>query len=187
MRDAERVLDDYFVIAGQAGDQRALAALFRRWNKKLIAHGWRLTGDADMAREAAQEAWIDIVRGIATLQDARAFSAWAYRIVTRRCAKQIQAVRARRKFTADAANEPPSQATDEGLDADAANLRTAISGLAPDHRATVALFYFEEMSVAEVAVALDVPAGTVKTRLMHARNKLREILKGEPTCVTSNG
>ena len=55
----------------------------------------------------------------------------------------------------------------------------AIAALPPDQQAAVALFYLEEMSVAEVAVALDVPAGTVKTRLMHARRSLRETLQGE--------
>jgi RNA polymerase sigma factor (sigma-70 family) len=51
--------------------------------------------------------------------------------------------------------------------------------LPPDQGSAVALFYLEEMSVAEVAVALNVPAGTVKTRLMHARRKLRAALEGD--------
>ena len=55
----------------------------------------------------------------------------------------------------------------------------AIAALPPDHGSAVALFYLEEMSVAEVAVALNVPAGTVKTRLMHARRKLRAALEGD--------
>lgn len=45
--------------------------------------------------------------------------------------------------------------------------------------AALGLFYLEEMSVAEVAVVLEVPVGTVKTRLMHARRKLREQLEGD--------
>ena len=186
MRSVQTILDEYLVLDIQSGGQRATTALFRRWNKKLVAHGWRLTGDTDLAREAAQDAWIDIFRGLATLQDARAFPAWAYRIVTRRCAKQIRAVQARRKLTAEVANEAQRRSTEKSLDVDVPKLRTAVSRLAPEQRAAVALFYFDEMSVAEVAVALDVPAGTVKTRLMHARHKLRELLKGEPTCVTSN-
>jgi RNA polymerase sigma-70 factor (ECF subfamily) len=58
-------------------------------------------------------------------------------------------------------------------------LRAAIAKLPPEQRAAVALFHFEELSVAEVAVALHVPVGTVKTRLMHARLKLRAALQGE--------
>jgi RNA polymerase sigma-70 factor (ECF subfamily) len=46
-------------------------------------------------------------------------------------------------------------------------------------RVALALFYIEELSVAEIAIATDVPPGTVKTRLMHARRKIRAILEGE--------
>jgi RNA polymerase sigma-70 factor (ECF subfamily) len=63
--------------------------------------------------------------------------------------------------------------------ADAEPLARAITGLPPEQRATVALFYIEDFSVAEIAAAMSVPAGTVKTRLMHARTKLRTALKGE--------
>ena len=62
---------------------------------------------------------------------------------------------------------------------DAAKVRAAIAALPRDQAATVALFYLEDLSVGEVATALDVPVGTVKTRLMHARRKLRDLLEGE--------
>jgi len=58
-------------------------------------------------------------------------------------------------------------------------LHAAICDLPPAQRAAIALFHFEEMSVAETAVALDVPAGTIKTRLMHARRTLRAVLEGD--------
>jgi RNA polymerase sigma-70 factor (ECF subfamily) len=66
---------------------------------------------------------------------------------------------------------------EEWLEANA--LRAAIDKLPADQRAAIALYHFEELSVAEVAVALHVPVGTVKTRLMHARHKLRAALQGE--------
>ena len=58
-------------------------------------------------------------------------------------------------------------------------MRAAIAACRPRRRATVALFYLEDLGVAEVATALDVPVGTVKTRLMHARTKLRALLGDE--------
>ena len=58
-------------------------------------------------------------------------------------------------------------------------LRKALEKLPEGHRAAVGLFYLEEMSVAEVAIALDIPMGTVKTRLMHARKKLRMTIEGD--------
>lgn len=86
---ADRATDSWLVVPAQAGDRRALDRLIARWHRRLVAHGWRLTGDRAMAEEAVQSAWIDIVRGLHGLRDERAFPAWAYRIVTRKTAAAI--------------------------------------------------------------------------------------------------
>lgn len=165
-RNVSRVLDEYLVASARGGDTGAFAMLFERWNPRLTAHAWRLLGHADDAREAAQAGWAEIAQGLRRLRDERAFPAWAYRIVSRRCARAVaRAVRERGAL----GDEPSCPAADPGE-------RIA----AAEGRAAVALFYFEELSVGEVAVALDVPVGTVKTRLMHARRKLRAALEGDP-------
>jgi RNA polymerase sigma-70 factor (ECF subfamily) len=64
---------------------------------------------------------------------------------------------------------------------DAARLARAIACLPPDQAAAIALFYLEDLTVAEIAVALATPPGTVKTRLMHAREKLRRSLNLKET------
>ena len=177
-RKTARILDEYLLVSARAGDRKAFELLARRWQKKLFAHAWRLLGERESARDAVQEGWLEIVRSLHRLRDERAFPAWAYRIVSRRCARQIgSAVRRRRLATAIEDEDGEKPAADEGPDRD--RLRAAVRALPEEQRAAVALFHFEELSVAEVAVALDVPAGTVKTRLMHARRKLRAALGGE--------
>jgi len=177
-RNVSRVLDEYLVASARGGDTGAFAMLFERWNPRLTAHAWRLLGHADDAREAAQAGWAEIAQGLRRLRDERAFPAWAYRIVSRRCARAIaRAVRERGTL----GDEPSCPAADPGERIAAAEVRAAVRALPPDQRAAVALFYFEELSVGEVAVALDVPVGTVKTRLMHARRKLRAALEGDQT------
>lgn len=176
---AARILDEYLVAAARTGDRRAFGLLAERWHGKLVGHAWRLTGDPDMARDAAQGAWVEIVRGLHRLADERAFPAWAYRIVSRRCAKQIGAAVRRRELEAKVTAEPQADAAGPEEAIDSARLRSAIARLPVEQRSAIALFYLEEMSVAEVAVALDVPTGTVKTRLMHARRKLRDAMEGE--------
>lgn len=57
-----RLLDEYPVVAARGEDRRAFADLVRRWQRKLIAHAWRLTGDDDAARDAVQAAWLEIAR-----------------------------------------------------------------------------------------------------------------------------
>jgi RNA polymerase sigma factor (sigma-70 family) len=177
--NASRVLDGYLFASIRAGDRKAFELLARRWQKKLLAHAWRLLGgDVEAAREAVQEGWVEIVKGLSGLRDERAFPAWAYRIVSRRCARQIDAaVRQRRIVTQVDIEASEESSQDAGPDED--RLRHAIRALPAEQRAAIALFHFEEMSIAEVAVALDVPAGTVKTRLMHARRKLRDALGGD--------
>jgi RNA polymerase sigma-70 factor (ECF subfamily) len=176
---AARLLDEYLVVGAKTGDRKAFALLAERWHGKLVAHAWRLTGDRESARDAAQAAWVEIVRGLGRLQDERAFPAWALRIVSRRCARQIGGVVRARRLEEALPAVPQAEGADPDAPIEANRLRSAIATLPADQRAAIALFYLEEMSVAEVAVALDVPAGTVKTRLMHARRKLREALEGD--------
>ncbi len=88
-RDRERILDAYLVASARLGDREALGALVRRWNGKLLAHAWRLLRDREGAKDAVQESWTEMVRGLSRLREEGAFAAWAYRIVSRRCARQI--------------------------------------------------------------------------------------------------
>lgn len=178
-----RVLDEYLVMAAAAGERRAFEDLARRWHRKLVAHAWRLTGDGDAARDAAQAGWVEIARGIGGLRDERTFPAWAYRIVSRRCAGFIADRQKERTLARAVAAEPEPVADAPDWRADhrpeIERLHAAIRDLPPAQRAAIALFHFEEMTIAETAVALDVPAGTIKTRLMHARRTLRAVLEGD--------
>jgi len=178
-RDKERILDAYLVASARLGDREALGILVRRWNGKLLAHAWRLLRDQDGAKDAVQESWAEMLRGLSRLRDDGAFAAWAYRIVSRRCARHIRRMRGERQLVDEMAASPLEECVAEPTSVDVEAVQRAINKLPREQQAAVALFYGEDMSVAEVAVALDVPAGTVKTRLMHARRKLRSVLEGD--------
>ncbi|HYI64724.1 MAG TPA: sigma-70 family RNA polymerase sigma factor [Allosphingosinicella sp.] len=178
-RDRERILDAYLVASARLGDREALGALARRWNGKFIAHAWRLLRDREGAKDAVQESWAEIMRGLSCLRDDGAFAAWAYRIVSRRCARHIGRIQGERRLAEEVAAPPAKDGLSEPSSLDVEAARAAIRTLPAGQQAAIALFYLEDMSVAEVAVALDVPAGTVKTRLMHARRKLRSALEGD--------
>ena len=173
-----RLLEEYLIAGARMGDRDAIGRLAELRGPKLFAHAMRLLGDRADAEDAVQDAWVEILRGLKSLRDDRAFPAWAYRIVTRRAAKLIGSKMRARDV---AATVPMDETVPESGPAahDAATVRRAIAALPPDQGSTIALFYLEEMSVAEVALALDVPPGTVKTRLMHARTKLHAALKGD--------
>ncbi len=175
-RDAARILDEYLAASARAGGRDAFDRLARRWQPKLVAHAYRLSGDRETASDAVQESWADIVRGLPRLQDAAAFPAWAYRIVTRRVADQIKGRQRERTFTVRYAAEPAAQSLSSAAieaQADRSPLVRAIEALPQDQRAAVALFYLEEFTISEIAIALSAPVGTIKTRLSTARRKLR--------------
>ncbi len=179
MDQTDRATDGWLVVAAQAGDRRALERLVVRWHRRLVAHGWRLTGDRALAEEAVQAAWIDIMRGLSGLRDERAFPAWAYRIVTRKTGAAIGERIAGRALATALEDAPVPAPPDPDASAERSDLRRAVTALAPGHRAAVALHYFEGLSIAETAVALGIPAGTVKTRLLHARARLKTQLEGD--------
>jgi RNA polymerase sigma-70 factor (ECF subfamily) len=181
-RESERIYDEFLVAAAVTGDQAALSRLVVRWQPRLTRHAWRLLGDPERAKDMAQEAWVDILRGLARLDDVAAFPAWAYRIVTRRCQREFHRT-GRGAFEVESdESESRARAPESASGEFAAELSIAmgaIGTLPGPQRAALALFYIEGLSVAEIAVATDVPPGTVKTRLMHARRKVRALLEGE--------
>ena len=179
MRNRARVLEEYAVMQARAGEQRGFAQLVKLRGPKLLAHATRLLGHREDARDVVQDAWVDILNGLSGMREPRAFAAWSTRIVTRRCARYINGQIKRRELGAELWSEAQILPEVSHHDDNQARIiREAIAALPAAQSATIALFYLEEMSVAEVAIALDIPMGTVKTRLMHARENLKHALKG---------
>jgi RNA polymerase sigma-70 factor (ECF subfamily) len=174
-RTPERVFDEYVVVLAQGGDREALERLAHRWRPRHYAHARRLLRRSDAAADAVQEAWVGILRGLALLQDPARFPAWSYSIVTRRC-RDLQRRGARAPSEELSAEFPDPATPDPGA---AQDLRRAMEALGPDQRAALALFYRDGFTAAEIAEALAIPEGTVKTRLFHARRLLRAHLQGE--------
>ena len=177
MRTREEVVDDLLVLAAQAGDAAAFERLATRWHPRLFRHARRLTGDADGARDAAQEAWVAIVRSLRRLRDPAMFGPWALRITGRRCADWI-AHRRQARARAAASGPPAEPASQPGPDTvDLLRVRDALRRVDRSDRLLLAMFYLEGFSVAEIAHACSVPPGTVKSRLFHARERLRAALE----------
>jgi RNA polymerase sigma factor (sigma-70 family) len=181
-RHPDRIYDEYLASAARAGDRPAWERLVARWQPRLFRHAWRLTGQAESARDAVQDAWIEIMRGLHRLDDVAAFPAWALRIVTRRCQRRFHREQREREVGQASLpdDEPTSTDTTAGEFAvDLDRVLAAMQSLPASQRAALALFHLEHLSVGEIALALDVAPGTVKTRLMHARRRIRAQLEGE--------
>jgi RNA polymerase sigma-70 factor (ECF subfamily) len=173
-RQLRAALDAYQVGLAAEGDAQAFDLLYRRWHPQLLRFAHRLTGNADEARDVMQEAALTIARDIHKLREPERFSAWAYTIVRRRAADHIdRSVRARKIVS-----EVPDLETELGPDTKI-SLRQALAHLPETDRLMLTLFYVEGLRGTEIAAALGIPLGTVKSRLFTARQKLKTIYEAE--------
>ncbi len=185
-RNAQQIALELLILRCQDGERSAWRLLIGQWHPRLLAHARRLINRPDAADDVVQDAWIAITRGLSRLDDPAAFRAWAYRIVSHKCADRIRQWKRDRKLeqSPNAVN-PASPAHDpsmaEASDDDEAHLRHAIRALPPELHAVVAMHYREGMSLAEIAYALGIPTGTVKSRLFTARKRLAESLESYET------
>jgi RNA polymerase sigma-70 factor (ECF subfamily) len=157
------------VLRAQSGDREAFDALLREIAPPLLRYVARVTGDAALAEDAVQETLIAIVRKIAWLHDASLFRPWAYRIASR---EAFRLLRKSRRFT-----EPVEELPFVEQHADPwqrERLLASLDRLSPASRAVVMLHYLEEMPLADVAAVLELPLGTVKSRLSYGLVQLRK-------------
>jgi RNA polymerase sigma-70 factor (ECF subfamily) len=177
-RAHERVIDELLVIRCQAGDREFFELLVRRWQHRLWRYARRLTGSEDAAWDVVQETWMVILRQIRRLSDPAWFAAWVYRIVRNKCADHCRSA-SRQRGLVDAVAESQT-ADDEPLRDDSCDaVAAAVRRLPRDCQELLMLRYGEDLNILELAAVLGIPAGTVKSRLYHAREQLRRILKGE--------
>jgi len=175
VRDFDRVSEEYLTVLAQERDPEAFESLYQRTHSCLLRYAQFLIDDAHEAADVVQEAWISIHRGLPHLRDPAAFRAWSFRVVNRRCADHIRKKQRRRQVESQArdASDGPDQQETSGEEL---RLRELVAGLPPDRRGLIELVYHENLSLPEVSVALDIPVGTVKSRLHHTRELLKQRL-----------
>lgn len=178
-RGLQNALDEYLILLAQAGSREAIDRLAVRWTPRLLAFAARSTNNAEAAKDVVQETWESALRGMGQLEDPARFPAWIYTIAARKCTDVL-----RTKYRGQRITTAMEQhvATEAHLPSDGdahLDLATALKRLPQEQRIAVALFYGEDMSVAEIAVITGVPPGTVKSRLSAARLALRKHMEGE--------
>ena len=178
-KQPERIFDEWLVLRCQGGDAEALEQLVRRWQPRLRRHAWRLLQGDDVVVDILQEAWLAIVRGLGRLEDPASFPKWAYRIVSNKCADYARRQQRHRQAVQELASDHSQRRDDreETENQDAVDLlRVAMRRMNGDRLAILSMFYQEDMSLAQISHAMNIPVGTVKSRLFHARRELREAM-----------
>ncbi|MEZ4454222.1 MAG: sigma-70 family RNA polymerase sigma factor [Nannocystaceae bacterium] len=170
---------DLVVLAGQGRDARAFPELILRHQGKVRALLFRLAGNHSLADDLAQEAFLRAYRSLAGFEGRARFSTWIYRIaynvyLNHRARTRVHAALPRSFESVAAAPESAMSPSRFDLRCD---LEAALLTLAEHYRSVIALYYLEDASYSEIAEILDIPIGTVRTRLRRAKELLRESMQ----------
>ena len=161
----------------RAGSADAIESLVRRHWDSAHRAAFLIVHDAAAAEDIAQEAMLAAVRSIDGFDRRRPFRPWLHRIVVNRSLDWLRARARRPEVSADLAGETEAPAA--GSDALSDELMRALGQLDPDQRALIVMRHLLGYRSAELARMLDLPAGTVRTRLARALTRLRELLDAE--------
>ena len=170
------------------GDINAFETLVKEYEKNVYNLALRMTGNSEDAADMSQEAFIKAYNSLSSFRGDSKFSVWLYRIVSNVCLDYLRS-RTRKPTVSlstenddgddvelDIADETqsPELLLDRSLTRDA--VRRGLASLPPDHREILLLREIQGLSYEEIAAALDLEAGTVKSRIFRARKKLSSFL-----------
>ncbi|WP_286673223.1 RNA polymerase sigma factor [Lysobacter capsici] len=160
----------------QLGERAAFDDLIRRWSGSLHRYALKLTDDPELADDLTQEVWLRALQGLGKLRDAAQFRAWLFGIAHRTFMDRLRSRYAMPVDTGiDLEELAATDAIGDDEDLDRA-LAIGMASLPIVEREVLTLFYLEELSMADIATALGIPVGTVKSRLFRARALLRHYI-----------
>lgn len=170
----------WLVLRAQAGDRAALEALLAHADGLLRPYATLMLSDADAAEDVLQDVLLLVYRKLATLREPRAFAAWARRIASREIFRALRGQRAHDQIHDELPPDLPDGAEPpEPPDGLLQRLPQLLQRVSPASRAVLALHYIDDLSLDETAAVLDLPMGTVKSRLAYGLATLRRVLAGE--------
>ncbi len=183
--------DNELVDRFKAGDTHAFSHIVRRYQDRVYSLCKRWMGDAAVAEEVAQDVFIALYRSLARFRGESSLSTWIYRVAVNHC-KNKRLYRNRRRMDRHEPLEgrerddaPQRQFAAPGRGTDARTERSqaeqlihqALEVLSEEHRQVIVLRDIQDLDYHEIAEILDLPRGTVKSRLHRARTELARVLR----------
>ena len=179
--------EQHLVDAARRGDEGAFESLVRLYEKRVFALANRMCGNSEDAAEAAQEAFLAAWQGLRFFRGDSSFSTWLYRLTANACVDLLRREGRHRAATGPSLDDgelnrdvPDVTALSPQEEAERRELRAQIEeglrALSPEHRQVLILQEMHQLSYDEIADALDLDVGTVKSRISRGRKQLRNFL-----------
>lgn len=172
--------DEHLMHACQQGRMEAFTTLVERYHSPLLGYLYRLSGrDRPLAEDLVQETFLRVVAAIHQYRFPRPFKPWLYAIATNLVRDHYKKAESRYNETAVSdswRDDAPSPAEAVLMQDETHRIEVALLHLPLTHRETIILRYYQDLSLQEIADVLQIPTGTVKSRLSIGLKRLKELL-----------
>lgn len=177
----EQIQSELLVLRYLGGDSPAFDELVGLWERPLFYYIRRLVDTEEDAWDVMQEVWLKVSRKVRRLRDLTAFPAWLYKLAHN---SAIDHLRKNPSFNPlpegeEVSDNPGDEGSTLSLNLDAKELHWGLDQLSHHHREVLLLHFLGGFSLAEISDITNIPVGTVKSRIYHAKKTLREILEQE--------
>lgn len=181
MAESKSTDEGELIRRARAGEPQAFQQIARQHSEPLLCCALTLCRDRQFAEDIAQETLLEAWRSLGKFDGRCRFSTWMYGILRHRYLKARR--RVSRRVAADSPSDDLSSMTPSPADPsrdsqraeDADCVRKAVAALPDEHRQVIELRFFAEAKLDDISAALDIPLGTVKSRLHHGLEKLRQL------------
>lgn len=181
MKKSTNISDASLVVEYQNGNKRVFPLLVKRWHKPFCKFAFFYVKDADVAKDIAQESWVMIMNKISGLKEPEKFKSWAISIVNRKSLDWLRKTNREKAKLYIYFDENKKKGLNESLDDEEVKVREqllmGISKLSFNQQEVIQLFYREGFSLKEISQIMSSSVSVTKSRLFHAREKLKTILK----------
>jgi len=180
LTEKQKIYYELLVMRCQRGQADAFCELVRAWEKRLFYYIRRLVDEEQDAWQILQDTWVKVLSGIKKLREPKKLPSWLYKIARNTALGYL-----RKKYKRQALFEPDANvqniedtANNITFD-DAQQVHFGLGKISLHHREILTLFFLQDLAVEEIAEVLGIPAGTVKSRLYHAKRALKAVLEKE--------
>jgi len=171
-------LDIQLIDRYLSGDVEAFNELMAAHEDRVFAISLRMLRNREMALDATQDTFLTVFRKVDRYKAKAAFSTWLYRVAVNTCYDHLRRQKRKRTDALPEFHDAPDPSTDDLLRAVEVrpDIEEALSNLSPEFRAAVVLVDLQGMSLEQASDTLEVPTGTIKSRLFRARKHLSQSL-----------
>jgi len=172
---------------GLPGSQRNVQKLVEAHYASLYRYAYRLTGAAADAEDLTQEAFCKAQLNLSQLRDMNRARSWLFSILRNAYLHRVRAAKQERCISLDGIGDLPGPLPDPLPEVDPERLQQALDELPEVFRTPIILYYFEDFSYRDIAGQMDLPLGTVMSRLARAKAYLRTRLVGQGSAIPADG